>query len=50
VWTYKGISVFRADLNSSGIRWYARTPNGLLRADSKLSMKQLINGQRKGPR
>jgi hypothetical protein len=41
MWTYKGVDVFPADRNSSGIRWYARTPH--LRADSKASMRQLIN-------
>lgn len=43
MWTYKGIDVFGADLNASGIRWYARTPNGTLRADTKESMRHLIN-------
>ena len=42
MWTYKGIDVFPADLNSSGIRWYARTGTGILRADSKASMRDLI--------
>lgn len=51
MWTYKGIDVFRADINSSGIRWYARTPWGILRADTKQSMRELIwvsevNGER----
>lgn len=41
-WTYKGIDVYPAELNSSGIRWYARTPWGLLRTDSKQSMRELI--------
>ena len=44
MWTYKGIDVFRADPNSMGIRWYARTKtNGTLRADSKNSMRALIS-------
>jgi hypothetical protein len=43
MWTYKGIDVFRADINSSGIRWYARTPWGILRADTKQSMRELIS-------
>jgi hypothetical protein len=42
MWTYKGIDIFPASLNSSGIRWYARTTDGILRADSKASMRQLI--------
>lgn len=41
-WTYKGIDVYRADPNSSGIRWYARTRTGILRADTKASMRDLI--------
>lgn len=45
MWTYKGIDVFPADRNSSGIRWYARTQNGILKADTKQGMKQLINAQ-----
>ncbi len=43
MWTYKGVDIFRADRNSSGIRWYARTGAGILRADSKASMRELIN-------
>jgi hypothetical protein len=42
MWTYKGIDVFRADFNASGIRWYARTDAGILRADTKASMRELI--------
>lgn len=42
MWTYKGIDVYRADVNSSGIRWYARTGTGTLRADTKESMRSLI--------
>jgi len=43
-WTYKGLWVFPADLNSSGIRWSARmgTGEGFLRASSKVEMRQLI--------
>lgn len=44
MWTYKGVDIFPADRNSSGIRWYARPGNGLtLKADSKASMRRLIN-------
>ena len=49
VWTYKGIDVFPVSGgNSSGIRWYARHPEaGTLRADTKASMRDLINENRK---
>lgn len=43
MWTYKGIDVDRAGINGSGIRWVALTYQGYLRADTKESMKQLIN-------
>lgn len=43
-WTYKGIDIWPADPNSSGIRWYARMPDEpKLRADTKTSMRELIN-------
>lgn len=45
MWTYKGIDVFRADMNTSGIRWYARTRWGVLRADTKASMRHLITAK-----
>jgi hypothetical protein len=50
VWTYKGVMVFRADRNSSGIRWYARMASApaVLRADTKASMRQLISHYCKG--
>ena len=41
-WTYKGIDIYRADRNASGIRWYARTHAGILRTDTKESMRHLI--------
>ena len=41
MWTYKGVDVFAADRNSSGIRWYARTSGGILRSDTKDGMKNL---------
>lgn len=41
-WQYKGIDVYPAALNGSGIRWYARTPWGVLRTDAKPSMRELI--------
>lgn len=41
-WAYKGLLIFPAGVNSSGIRWYARSPWGILRADSKTSMRHLI--------
>lgn len=43
MWTYKGVDVFPADRNSSGIRWYARSYRGILRADTKKSMRNLIS-------
>jgi hypothetical protein len=43
MWIYKGTDIHPADRNSSGIRWYARTPWGTLRADSKPSMRILIS-------
>lgn len=43
MWTYKGFDIFQADHNSSGIKWVTSTQWGRLRADSKQSMKQLIN-------
>ena len=42
MWAYKGLDIFRADINGSGIRWYTRSPWGILRADSKASMRGLI--------
>jgi hypothetical protein len=46
MWTYKGIDIFPADINGSGIRWYARTSDGMLRADSKASMRQAVTEYR----
>ena len=47
MWTYKGINVYRADANASGIRWYSRINwddyPPILRADSKAGMRALIN-------
>ena len=43
MWTYKGIDIFRADPNCSGIRWYAWTDAGTLKADTKQGMRQLIS-------
>jgi hypothetical protein len=43
-WTYKGVNVFPASVNASGIRWTARCNLGFaLKADTKQGMKQLIN-------
>jgi hypothetical protein len=48
-WTYKGIDVWPADRNSSGIRWYARVPNApTLRADTKDGMRELITRYTEG--
>jgi len=46
MWTYKGIDVYPADNNTIGIRWYARTDKGKLRADTKELMRKLINKNR----
>jgi hypothetical protein len=43
IWTYKGVNVHPASLNASGIRWWALTEDGQLRACSKEGMRQLIN-------
>ena len=48
-WTYKGVSVSRHGRNTMGLRWIAR-PNFypyVLRADSKRSMRSLVNAYRK---
>lgn len=42
MWTYKGVIVHPAALNSSGIRWYALSVNGGLRSDTKEGMRRLI--------
>lgn len=43
MWTYRGVDVYPADRNSSGIRWYARTASGKLRSDCKQMMRFAIN-------
>lgn len=49
MWTYRGVDVFPADRNSSGIRWYARTSSApVLRADTKASMRELITREVSG--
>lgn len=56
MWTYKGVDVYPADRNSSGIRWYARHPlaPAVLRSDTREGMRHLISryakGRRKNPR
>lgn len=56
MWTYKGVDVYSADRNSSGIRWYARhsLAPAVLRSDTKDGMKHLISkyakGRKKNPR
>lgn len=42
MWNYRGFNVYPASTNASGIRWYCRTSQGILRADSKASMRLLI--------
>ncbi len=46
MWTYKGVNVYPAEINSSGIRWYALGFGGTLKADTKESMRQLITEAR----
>ena len=42
-WQYKGVTVFPAGINSSGIRWTANMGIGItLRAENKQEMRQLI--------
>ena len=50
-WSYKGIDIYPADQNASGIRWYARMAGApaTLRADTKASMRRLINHYRAAP-
>jgi len=46
-WEYRGVVVLPADRNSSGIRWSARTGNGVgLRSDTKAGMRSLIRKER----
>lgn len=46
MWTYYGVTVDRAGVNSAGIRWSALVSfpgyAGFLRADSKEGMRELI--------
>lgn len=39
---YRGVLIQPAGLNGSGIRWTARTPNGIVRADTLDGVKDLI--------
>lgn len=49
IWEYKGVVVFPAGLNSSGIRWSANAHVGMtLRADTKQGMRELITEAKKG--
>lgn len=42
-WTYKGLNVYRASINSSGTRWWCRPGNGMaLKSGTKAGMRQLI--------
>jgi hypothetical protein len=42
-WTYKGVAVFPAGVNGSGVRWTANMGIGVcLRAASKRDMRRLI--------
>lgn len=44
---YKGYYIFKADKNSSGIRYYARTSIGIVRADTLRGIRQILT-QREG--
>lgn len=43
VHTHRGVTIFPAGPNSSGIRWSALSPWGALKADTLAGMKQMIN-------
>lgn len=51
-WTYKGVDVFPADMNASGIRWYARNVGDAptLRADTKQGMRELVTSHINAPK
>lgn len=40
--TYRGYDIFKSDDNTSGIKYYTRTHNGILRADTLDGIKRLI--------
>lgn len=40
---YKGHTIYKADNNASGVKYYARTCNGILRADTLKGMKAIIS-------
>lgn len=44
VWTYKGVNVYPAAPNATGIRWSSAPVEGIgtLRADTKAGMRELI--------
>ena len=44
MWTYKGVDVYPADRNGSGIRWVSQALGlgSRLRADTKAGMRYLI--------
>lgn len=41
--TYKGIDIFNVDKNASGLKYYARTSKGILKADTLQGIKGLIS-------
>ena len=43
--TYRGVNIYPAGPNTSGIRWYAHGSAGFLRADTLAGIKQLIREQ-----
>ena len=40
--TYRGYEIYKCDVNSGGMKYYTRTNNGILRADSLEGIKRLI--------
>ena len=45
---FKGVPIFSAGVNSSGIRWTARVNEARLRADTLKGMRALITDALKG--
>lgn len=41
--TYKNFTIYPCEYNASGMRYYAHTNNGTLRADTLQGIKNLIN-------
>ena len=43
--TYKGVNLWPADRNSSGIRWEATVNSARLRADTLAGIKQMVSAE-----